>query len=84
MDRIFIPIYRYLRKNKALMYFLMIASSLVFIYFGSKIVFIEDITKLLPQEGPASKSSLVFDDLKVKDMIMLQVTAEGQDASELT
>ena len=33
------------------MYFLMIASSLVFIYFGSKIVFIEDITKLLPQEG---------------------------------
>lgn len=84
MDRIFIPIYRYLRKNKALMYFLMIASSLVFIYFGSKIVFIEDITKLLPQEGPASKSSLVFDDLKVKDMIMLQVTAEGKDASELT
>ena len=84
MDRIFIPIYRYLRKNKALMYFLMIASSLVFIYFGSKIVFIEDITKLLPQEGPASKSSLVFGDLKVKDMIMLQVTADGKDASELT
>lgn len=83
MDRIFIPIYRYLRKNKALMYFLMIASSLVFIYFGSKIVFIEDITKLLPQEGPASKSSLVFDDLKVKDMIMLQVTSEDKKGAEL-
>lgn len=61
----------------------MISSSLVFLYFGSKIVLIEDITKLLPQEGPASKSSLVFDDLKVKDMIILQVTAEGKDASEL-
>ena len=83
MERIFIPLYRYLRKHKALMYFLMIASSLVFIYFGSKIVFIEDITKLLPQEGPASKSSLVFDDLKVKDMIIMQVTADGKDASEL-
>lgn len=83
MDRIFIPIYRYLRKNKALMYFLMIASSLVFIYFGSKIVFIEDITKLLPQEGPASKSSLVFDDLKVKDMIILQVTSEDKKGTEL-
>jgi hypothetical protein len=71
MDRIFIPIYRFLRKKKALMYFLMIASSLVFLFYGTRIVFIEDITKLLPQEGPASKSSLVFGDLKVKDMIML-------------
>lgn len=61
----------------------MIASSLVFIYFGSKIVFVEDITKLLPQEGPASKSSLVFDDLKVKDMIILQVTADDKKGSEL-
>ena len=65
------------------MYFLMIASSLVFIYFGSKIVFIEDITKLLPQEGPASKSSLVFDDLKVKDMIIIQVTSNDKKGAEL-
>lgn len=65
------------------MYFLMIASSLVFIYFGTKIVFIEDITKLLPQEGPASKSSLVFDELKVKDMIILQVAAEDKKGAEL-
>ena len=84
MDRIFIPIYRFLKKNRALMYFMMIASSLVFLYYGTKIVFIEDITKLLPQEGPASKSSLVFDDLKVKDMIILQVTAEDKTASEIT
>ena len=61
----------------------MIASSLVFIYFGSKIVFIEDITKLLPQEGPASKSSLVFDDLKVKDMIIIQVTSNDKKGAEL-
>ena len=47
MGRIFIPLYRFLKKNKALMYFLMIASSLVFIYFGTKVVFIEDITKLI-------------------------------------
>lgn len=65
------------------MYFLLIASSAVFIWYGSKVVFIEDITKLLPQEGPASKSSLVFDDLKVKDMIILQVTAEGMKGAEL-
>ena len=65
------------------MYLLMISSSAIFLYLGLKVVFIEDITKLLPQEGPASKSSLVFGDLKVKDMIMLQVTAEGKDASEL-
>lgn len=84
MDRIFIPLYHFLKKHKVLMYFLLISSSLVFMYFGSKIVLIEDITKLLPQEGPASKSSLVFDDLKVKDMIMLQVTAEDKSPSEIT
>lgn len=65
------------------MYFLMIASSLVFLYFGTRIVFIEDITKLLPQEGPASKSSLVFGDLKVKDMVILQVTSDQKKGSEL-
>lgn len=83
MDRIFIPIYHFLRKNRILMYFLMIASSVVFLYFGSKIVFIEDITKLLPQEGAASKSTLVFDNLKVKDMIILQVAADNKEPSEL-
>ncbi len=83
MDRIFIPLYRFLKRHKSLMYFLMIASSLVFIYFGTKVVFIEDITKLLPQEGPASKSSLVFDDLKVKDMIILQVTADEEKGADL-
>lgn len=83
MDRIFIPLYRFLKRHRALMYFLMIASSLVFLYYGTKIVFIEDITKLLPQEGPASKSSLVFGDLKVKDMVMLQVTSEGKTGAEL-
>lgn len=83
MDRIFIPLYRFLKRNRALMYVLLIASSLVFIYFGTKVTFVEDITKLLPQEGPASKSSLVFDDLKVKDMIILQVTAEGKKGAEL-
>jgi predicted RND superfamily exporter protein len=83
MERIFIPLYRFLKKNKALMYFLMIGSSVVFLYFGAKIVFIEDITKLLPQEGPASKSSLVFGDLKVKDMIILQVSSDEIKGSEL-
>ena len=65
------------------MYTLLISTSLLFLYYGTKIVFIEDITKLLPQEGPASKSSLVFGDLKVKDMVMLQVTSESKKGSEL-
>lgn len=65
------------------MYVLLVVSSLVFIYFGTKVTFIEDITKLLPQEGPSSKSSLVFEDLKVKDMIIMQVTADDRKGSEI-
>ena len=37
MDKFFIALYRFFEKKKALMYGLLILSSVVFVYFGSKV-----------------------------------------------
>jgi predicted RND superfamily exporter protein len=46
-------------------------SSLCFIYLGSKVVYEEDISKLLPSIETGSSEELVFANLKVKDKIFL-------------
>ena len=48
MDRIFVPLYIFFEKHKFLMYALLIVSSVVFVWFGLKVKYEEDISKLLP------------------------------------
>ena len=75
MDRIFIAIYRFFEKKKALMYGLLVLSSVIFIYFGSKVQYEENIAKLLPQTDAATESGLAFGNLRVKDKIFIQLTS---------
>ena len=51
----------------------MALSTAVFIFFGLKVRFEEDLTKLLPS-NEKSESELVFGNLKVKDKIFMQMT----------
>ena len=60
MDKFFIAIYRFFEKKKALMYGLLILSSVIFVYFGSKVQYEENIAKLLPQTDVATESGLAF------------------------
>ena len=53
------------------MFGLLIVSSLLFIYVGSKVEYEEDISKLLPSLETGSSEELVFANLKVKDKIFL-------------
>ncbi len=80
MERFFIPLYRFFEKRKALLFVLMIASTLLFIHFGLKVVYEENIAKLLPQTDAATESGLAFENLRVKDKIFVQFTAK--DASQ--
>ena len=75
MDKFFIAIYRFFEKRKALMYGLLILSSVVFVYFGSKVQYEENIAKLLPQTDAATESGLAFGNLRVKDKIFIQLTS---------
>ena len=72
---VFVSLYRYFQKHKLLMYSLLIVSSLVFVFFGLKTKYEEDMTKLLPSSG-SNDSGLVFGNLKVKDKIILQMTGQ--------
>ena len=80
MDKFFIAIYRFFEKKKALMYGLLILSSVIFVYFGSKVQYEENIAKLLPQTDVATESGLAFGNLRVKDKIFIQLTSAEDEA----
>ena len=73
MHKVFLPIYRYLRGHRAVMYTLLIVSSLVFLYFGLQLRYEEDVVKLLPRSS--IDSELAFSDIELKDKIFIQITS---------
>ena len=79
MHRIFVPIYRYFNRHKPLMYVLMVASAVVFLFFGLKLHYEEDITKLLPESSV--ESQLAFSSIELKDKIYIQVTSADEPLS---
>ena len=85
MHKILLPLYHFFRERKALMYILMIASALVFVYFGLQLRLEEDIVKLLPRSS--TDNELAFSTIELKDKVFIQVTSKDPEhpvpASEL-
>ncbi|MBR1570026.1 MAG: MMPL family transporter [Bacteroidales bacterium] len=77
MHRIFLPVYNFFKGHKALMYVLMIASTLVFAWFGFKIRLEEDIVKLLPRSS--TDNELAFSEIELKDKVFIQVTSRNPE-----
>ena len=73
MHRVFVPIYRFFRSHKALLYVLLALSTLVFVFFGTKLRYEEDVAKLLPRSSV--ESELAFSDIGLKDKIFIQITS---------
>lgn len=82
MEKIFIPLYRFLAARKWLMYTLLVASSVLFVYTGLKVEYEENIAKLLPQTESATESGLAFGNLRVKDKIFIQLAAKQKGNKE--
>ena len=76
MYKIFLPLYRFFNKRKTLMFIVMIVSTIVFVFFGLKLHFEEDITKLLPESSV--ESQLAFGSIELKDKIYIQVTSADE------
>ena len=66
-----VALYNFFRKHRILFYGLLIGSSVLFGYIGSKVEYEEDISKLLPSIESGSSQELGFANLKVKDKIFL-------------
>jgi predicted RND superfamily exporter protein len=81
MHRIFLPVYRFFSKHKALMYMFMAVTAVIFVVFGAKLHFEEDISKLLPTSSV--ESQLAFSSIQLKDKIYLQFApSKGSLATE--
>ena len=73
MHRIFVPIYHFFQRHKGLLYLLLAGSFLLFLAFGIRLRYEEDIVKLLPRSS--TDSELAFSDIGLKDKVFIQVTA---------
>ena len=69
----FVKIYRFFNTHKPLLYILLLLSAAVFVFYGLKVRYEEDLSKLLPSSEKA-ESGLVFGNIKVKDKIIMQMT----------
>lgn len=78
MDKFFITLYQFFANKKKLMYGLLIISTVLFAYFGSKIQYEENIAKLLPQTKASAESGLAFNNLRVKDKVFIQLTGKDK------
>lgn len=81
MSNFFIFLFEFFAKRKALMYIIVIALFVVMAFFSAKIDFKEDITNFFPDGN--KNASIVFDNLKVKDKIIVMVAAKGADKDRL-
>ena len=73
MHRIFLPLYNFFQGHKALMWILLISSTLVFGWFGIKLRYEEDIMKLLPETEESTE--LAFGEIDLKEKVFIQVTS---------
>jgi predicted exporter len=81
-----VTLYHFFERHKLLFYGLLVFSSILFVWLGSKVKYEEDISKLLPSTQTGSAERLVFKNLKVKDKIFLLFIPQSDtvDAGLLT
>ena len=76
MHKIFVPLYRFFSKHKPLMYIILASTTVLFLCFGLRLHYEEDISKLLPSSSV--ESQLAFTSIALKDKIYLQVTGDDE------
>lgn len=80
MSRLFIAIYDYFERRKTLMYSILILLMGVMVFLSLQINFSEDITSFFPDKN--KNASIVFNNLKVKDKIIIMVSHKKNSNDE--
>ena len=76
MHRIFLPLYRFFQRHKAALYLLLAGSFILFLVFGARLRFEEDIVKLLPRSS--TDNELAFSDIGLKDKVFIQIVSADE------
>lgn len=79
MHRVFLPIYHFFHRHKALMYIAMGLSFALFLCFGLRVKYEEDIFSLMPSQSV--ESQLAFSSIGLKDKVYLQLAPTGDRLS---
>ena len=78
MSSLFIAIYRFFQGHKKLLYSSMVFLFILMGHFAMNVRYEEDITKFIPNSTESDRINAVFQNLKVKDkLIVLLTSAEG-------
>ena len=75
MTAIFLFIYRFFEKQRLLFWLVLAAFLSISVYFGSKNVFEEDISKILPKNKNSEKISFIFNNTKFSDRMVFSVSS---------
>lgn len=84
MSKLFLHIYTYLEKRKGLRYGLPAASFLLLLFFAVQVRFEEDVTRFFPDTQDARTTEIVFQNLKVKDKIIVMLSAADSTDETVT
>jgi predicted RND superfamily exporter protein len=81
MTKFILAAFRFFKEHKAAFYIVLISSFILFAFFGAKMHYEEDISKLLPSAGNNNGARYAFDKLRVKDKIFLEFVPRGTQIS---
>lgn len=80
MTKLFISLYNYFQQHKAQLYLSLLACVIIMAFFASKVKFEENVTRFFPDTKGLENSTKVFNNLKVKDKIIVMFSASNKDA----
>lgn len=81
MTQFFISLYNYFQRHKVLFYLSLCCCVLLMGHFASKVTFEENITHFFPNTKDSQNTIKVFDNLKIKDKIIIMLSA-AEEASK--
>lgn len=75
MSKFFIHIYDYLERHSTVRYLLLAGSFLLMLFFAVQVKFEEDVTRFFPDMQDARSTEIVFQNLKIKDKIIVMLSS---------
>lgn len=83
METFFLEIYRFFQKRKKLMFATLAILLVAMGFFASRISFQEDIMRFIPNTTESKNICAVFQNLKVKDKIVVLLSSKERDTDRL-
>ena len=82
MNKFFTYLYDFMRRHRLLLWGLLTLTVVVMGWLASQLSYNEDIVSFMPKDQQGQKTAAVFNSLRIKDKIVVMLTAPQQDDPE--